>query len=53
MEEYFVELVKDATLKYIFPETMVGLTEQQFSREELSFGRTFWIADIFKQNKLQ
>lgn len=52
-KEYFVGLVKDVTLKYLFPETMVFLTEQQFSWEDLSFGGTFYIADIFQQNKLQ
>lgn len=30
-KEYFVGLVKDVTLKYLLPETMVFLTEQQFS----------------------
>lgn len=36
-KEHFIELVKDVTLKYLFLETVVFLTEQQFSWEDLSF----------------
>lgn len=29
-KEYSVKMVKDVMLKYLFPKTMVFLTEQQF-----------------------
>lgn len=46
-------LVKDVMHKCLFPKTMVFFTEQQFLWEDLSFGETFYIADIFQQNKMQ
>lgn len=52
-KEYSVKLPKDVMLKYLFPKTMVFLTEQQFLWEDLSFGGTFYVADIFQQNKIQ